>query len=102
MSGVMPEEKRRSSLPFIPLATSRPAAGSYDESFRVWDVRSLSQPLQTGAVACGGGIWRVCWHPSQVAVALCACMQNGFAVVKGTEVWPGVGAGPALSSEDWA
>lgn len=35
---------------------------------------------------CGGGVWRIVWHPSEPGAALCACMQNGFAVVKGTEI----------------
>lgn len=70
-------------------------AGSYDETFRLWDVRALSQPLETAAVLCGGGVWRIVWHPAERGAALCACMQNGFAVVRGAKVAVSYCAGAA-------
>jgi diphthamide biosynthesis protein 7 len=36
------------------------ASGSYDEAIRVWDRRSLKDPLLYQET--GGGVWRVKWH----------------------------------------
>ena len=51
-------------------------------------VRNLVQPQQSAAVPCGGGVWRICWHPVERTTMLCACMQNGFAVVRDGQVRP--------------
>ncbi|XP_034896799.1 uncharacterized protein [Populus alba] len=56
--------------------------GSYDEYLRLWDVRSISKPVNETSVCLGGGVWRVKHHPYVPGVVLAACMHNGFAVVK--------------------
>ncbi len=65
------------------------ATGSYDESLRIWDTRSLRKPLLMQEHALGGGVWRVRWNPAtgeddgstRADSILCAAMHNGFAVV---------------------
>ncbi|KAI3866574.1 hypothetical protein MKX03_023786 [Papaver bracteatum] len=47
--------------------------GSYDEHLRIWDVRSISKPVNESSICLGGGVWRLKQHP---------CMHNGFAVVR--------------------
>ncbi|XP_042499300.1 diphthine methyltransferase [Macadamia integrifolia] len=56
--------------------------GSYDEYLRVWDLRSISKPLNENAICLGGGVWRIKQHPSVSDLILAACMHNGFAIVK--------------------
>ncbi|KAH7856591.1 hypothetical protein Vadar_003253 [Vaccinium darrowii] len=56
--------------------------GSYDEYLRVWDVRSISKPVNETSICLGGGVWRIKHHPSVPGLLLAACMHNGFAVVK--------------------
>ncbi|XP_043704271.1 diphthine methyltransferase [Telopea speciosissima] len=56
--------------------------GSYDEYLRVWDLRSISKPLNEIAIGLGGGVWRIKQHPSVPDLILAACMHNGFAIVK--------------------
>lgn len=56
--------------------------GCYDERLRVWDVRSISKPVNETSVCLGGGVWRVKYHPYVKDLILAACMHNGFAVVK--------------------
>ncbi|EOA14419.1 hypothetical protein CARUB_v10027621mg [Capsella rubella] len=56
--------------------------GSYDETLRVWDTRSVSRPVNVTSLSLGGGVWRIKHHPSLSGVVLAACMHNGFAVVK--------------------
>ncbi|WCJ38287.1 Transducin/WD40 repeat-like superfamily protein [Euphorbia peplus] len=56
--------------------------GSYDEYLRVWDVRSISKPVNETSVHLGGGVWRLKHHPYVPGIILAACMHNGFAVVK--------------------
>ena len=53
------------------------ATGSYDESIRIWDSRSLKLPVMESNS--GGGIWRLKWHPEN-DILLAACMYNGFQV----------------------
>ena len=36
--------------------------GCFDEMVRLWDLRTLNQPLSQHCV--GGGVWRLQWHPS--------------------------------------
>ena len=61
-------------------------AGSYDERVLLWDMRQLSAPVCTAEVPCGGGVWRLAWHPGDSATLLAACMQRGFAVLRDGEV----------------
>lgn len=56
--------------------------GSYDEYLRVWDVRSISKPVNETSICLGGGVWRIKHHPVVPDLVLTACMHNGFAVVK--------------------
>ncbi|KAJ6882328.1 Diphthine methyltransferase [Populus alba x Populus x berolinensis] len=55
---------------------------SYDEYLRLWDVRSISKPVNETLVCLGRGVWRVKHHPSVQGEVLAACMHNGLAVVK--------------------
>ncbi|XP_050224455.1 uncharacterized protein LOC126674117 [Mercurialis annua] len=55
--------------------------GSYDECLRVWDMRSMSKPVNETSVQLGGGVWRIKYHPYVPDLVLAACMHNGFAVV---------------------
>ncbi|XP_043813434.1 diphthine methyltransferase homolog isoform X2 [Manihot esculenta] len=56
--------------------------GSYDEYLRLWDVRSISKPVNETSIHLGGGVWRVKHHPYIPGLVLAACMHNGFAIVK--------------------
>ncbi|XP_015581537.1 diphthine methyltransferase homolog isoform X2 [Ricinus communis] len=56
--------------------------GSYDEHLRIWDVRSMSKPVNETSVHLGGGVWRLKFHPYVPGLVLAACMHNGFAIVK--------------------
>ncbi|KAJ6810300.1 diphthine methyltransferase [Iris pallida] len=56
--------------------------GSYDEFLRVWDLRSMSKPVNSYSLCLGGGVWRVKYHPYREDLVLAACMHNGFAVVR--------------------
>ena len=53
--------------------------GSYDESLKLWDTRSMKSPLSQ--IELGGGIWRLKWHPYHTDVLAAACMYNGFHVL---------------------
>lgn len=63
-----------------PLKPHLVATGSYDEKVRLWDTRNLRQP--TFELGCGGGVWRLKWHPEDSSLALAACMHAGFKVVR--------------------
>ncbi|XP_022135560.1 diphthine methyltransferase [Momordica charantia] len=56
--------------------------GSYDEHLRVWDMRSISKPMNETSICLGGGVWKIKPHPSVFDVVLAACMHNGFAIVR--------------------
>eukprot|EP00268_Persea_americana_P030517 TRINITY_DN2952_c0_g1_i1.p1 TRINITY_DN2952_c0_g1~~TRINITY_DN2952_c0_g1_i1.p1 ORF type:complete len:346 (+),score=67.64 TRINITY_DN2952_c0_g1_i1:277-1314(+) len=56
--------------------------GSYDEFLRVWDVRSVSKPVNESSTCLGGGVWRIKHHPELSGLVLAACMHNGFAVAR--------------------
>ncbi|KAK8518217.1 hypothetical protein V6N12_017373 [Hibiscus sabdariffa] len=64
--------------------------GSYDEYLRVWDLRSISRPVNEASVCLGGGVWRIKHHPFVSGLVLAACMHNGFAIVKIGEKKPEV------------
>ena len=75
------------------------ATGSYDDKVRLWDCRRVRQPLETcEGVDCGGGTWRLRWHPERRAIA-CAAMGGGVAIVD----WSGrEGGGAAMDEIDEA
>eukprot|EP00622_Pseudochattonella_farcimen_P003684 FR738909.1.p1 GENE.FR738909.1~~FR738909.1.p1 ORF type:complete len:192 (-),score=5.44 FR738909.1:120-695(-) len=50
------------------------ASGSYDESVRMWDIRSLKTPISCTQV--GGGVWRLKWHPTRSLIGV-AAMHGG-------------------------
>ena len=57
------------------------ATGSYDDRVRLWDCRCVRRPLEAcDAADCGGGTWRLRWHPERRAIA-CAAMGGGVAIV---------------------
>ena len=57
------------------------ATGSYDDKVRLWDCRGIRRPTETcDGVDCGGGTWRLRWHPERRAMA-CAAMGGGVAIV---------------------
>jgi len=60
------------------------ASGSYDEGVRLWDIRTLSsngrEPLARMS-SCGGGIWRLKWHPQHQDKLLVAAMHGGCCVL---------------------
>ena len=57
------------------------ATGSYDDGVRLWDCRCVRRPLEAcDAADCGGGTWRLRWHPERRAIA-CAAMGGGVAIV---------------------
>ncbi|EAL72439.1 WD40 repeat-containing protein [Dictyostelium discoideum AX4] len=56
------------------------AVGSYDECLRIWDLKSLKQPIIT-TDSLGGGIWRIKWHPFQKNKLVTACMGGGFHIL---------------------
>ncbi|KAF8390446.1 hypothetical protein HHK36_024972 [Tetracentron sinense] len=56
--------------------------GSYDEYLRLWDLRSMSKPVNQNSICLGGGVWRIKHHPFVPGMILAACMHNGFAVVR--------------------
>jgi len=57
--------------------------GSYDEMSRVWDLRNLSRPTAVAEVPCGGGVWRLKWHPMHPGMLAAACMYGGFFLLRG-------------------
>lgn len=57
------------------------ATGSYDDHVRLWDVRSLKNPVSELNV--GGGVWRCRWHPTRDALA-CAAMGGGAVLCDAT------------------
>lgn len=63
------------------------ASGSYDEGVRIWDIRVVSnngqRPPRPMAKlnSCGGGIWRLKWHPRDSTKLLVAAMHGGCHVL---------------------
>ena len=71
------------------------ASGSYDEGVRVWDIRCMKsnsstsgggywcgQPKKLAKIdSCGGGIWRLKWHPHDPAKILVGAMHGGCRVL---------------------
>jgi len=55
------------------------AVGSYDEVVRLYDIRTLRDPLCR--VSVGGGVWRIRWHPNSDNKILVGAMHGGCRVV---------------------
>jgi diphthine methyl ester acylhydrolase len=58
------------------------AAGSYDETIGIFDVRYTSQELLSRSGKLGGGVWRIQWHPELDDKMLLAVMHGGCRVVQ--------------------
>ncbi|CAG9767082.1 unnamed protein product [Ceutorhynchus assimilis] len=56
------------------------ATGSYDEHVRLWDVRSIKNPLNQ--LKMPGGVWRLKWDPFSQRYLLAACMFGGLHVME--------------------
>lgn len=56
-------------------------SGSYDESVRIWDARTMREPVS--CTPTGGGVWRLKWHPDpdRGNLLLAACMHAGMRVL---------------------
>ncbi|CAN0492027.1 unnamed protein product [Ectocarpus sp. 12 AP-2014] len=56
-------------------------SGSYDESVRIWDARTIREPVS--CTPTGGGLWRLKWHPDpdRGNLLLAACMHAGMRVL---------------------
>ncbi|CAN0520918.1 unnamed protein product [Ectocarpus sp. 12 AP-2014] len=56
-------------------------SGSYDESVRIWDARTIREPVS--CTPTGGGLWRLKWHPDSDRgnLLLAACMHAGIRVL---------------------
>lgn len=52
--------------------------GSYDEHLRIFDTRTLRQPITD--VQLGGGIWRIKPSKCDPNLLLCACMYKNFSL----------------------
>ncbi|CAN6713840.1 unnamed protein product [Malus baccata var. baccata] len=63
-----------------PYDSNSVVTGSYDEYLRLWDVRSISTPVNETSVCLGGGVWRIKFHPFVAGLVLTACMHNGFSI----------------------
>lgn len=57
------------------------ASGSYDERFRIFDIRNWRAPIHETRL--GGGVWRLDWRDEDTVAA--ACMHNGAHVLKRTD-----------------
>merc|ERR1712107_151308 len=68
------------SVAFHPFLDHVFATGSYDESLRIWDIRFLQQPIHK-TQSCGGGIWRLKWHPHEKTKLLVAAMHGGCQIL---------------------
>ncbi|XP_008812176.1 diphthine methyltransferase [Phoenix dactylifera] len=65
-----------------PMNSNMLLTGSYDESIRLWDIRSTSKPVNEKSLCLGGGVWRIKHHPYISNLVLAACMHNGSAIVR--------------------
>lgn len=54
--------------------------GGYDDTLRLWDIRSMKHCIAELGV--GGGVWRVRFHPEKRELLLLATMYDGFKVVR--------------------
>jgi diphthamide biosynthesis protein 7 len=58
------------------------AAGSYDETVGIFDIRYASQKMISRSDKLGGGVWRIQWHPERDDRMLLAVMHGGCRVVE--------------------
>lgn len=59
------------------------ASGSYDEGIRIWDLRQMNRPLLKSKLdSCGGGVWRMKWHPKCPEKLLVGAMHGGCRILE--------------------